>query len=829
MIRNYLLVALRNFRRNKFISFINVFGLAVAMTATLLILQYVSFHLNFDRSLNGWNQIYRLGNEWSWTDSKGRQITRGPAEFGQGVVRLEQDFPEIESATWFKKVRFKGNDYDAPGHLWIHPTNDSESTGIKVKDFISADSNFFKILSFPIEGSESNKALREPNQAVISNRLAKKLFGTEAAAGRQVFIDGKTALHVTAVYFPRVQSTLQYDLILSIPRRLLDWRKDGTYSCLFKTRPGTNIDVLHRQVDGQYQEYHADLLQTFSEVQAESHPTFQRLDDVHFDRYGNRENFQGVTYPKSIFYGLLVAGLIISSIAFANYFNLATAQLATRVREIGIRKVIGASRKGLLLQYWFESLLIMTFAFCVALTISQFIQPHLSSLGLEVQDGYLLSQWWFPPLILMTLLISSMVIATFKMVLLGNLPISHIFRGKIGIGKLGGRNYQKVFLGIQMMCTVGLIVGAVIVHRQVSYVINLDKGYSTENTIVIEAPNDALRSESVTAFFNDLNQLAGTESVTGSWSFPGQHGQQEGGFAYREGSQQFYGLNTNGPVHDNFAEFFDLQMVAGRNFREHYSPDTANILISEHALLRLEFNSPEEALNARLFQYQGAEQDTALHNSYRIIGVFKDYFMNPLHLIQEKRGIFLTVASTSSNSPYRYFFVRHNAQNPVAFITDVKSVFEAHFRQAPFDFFALDETMNANYLKDMTLRSVLVIFSSVAVILSFLGLFAILSQILIQRTKEIGIRKIMGAGLGSLFPLYSGTYIKIALINAAVAIPLIHWLATEWLNGYAVRIELSWTTFAVPVLGLAILMLALLFAQIHRVTRANPVDSLRYE
>ncbi len=829
MIRNYLLVALRNFRRNKLISLINVFGLAVAMTATLVILQFVSFHLDFDRTvLSDWENIHRLGYDWHWNDSKGQQHLEIPGAWDDIITRLPADFPEIETSTWFMRGLYHEGKFDeSVDRVWIYPDENFGRDPIKVKNFISADSNYFKVFDYPMQG-QRHLALSQPNSAVLSLALADELFPSGNAIGQMIYLDGKRPIQITGTYDPSTQSTLNYDLILSVHKRFL-WPVWG-YEAFFKTVAGVNRQAVYKKIASKFSEYHATTLKQFSNLSPEVYPIFQRLDDLHFDRYANIERLENVTYSRSVFYVLLAIGLVISGIALANYFNLTNAQLISRIQEVGVRKAIGATDRSLFLQGLLESLIMMIIAFVFAITLSQLTQPYLVGMGIDMGPNYLYNLWWFFPLVAMTMLTTAALTAIVKTLLISRVTIISIFRGTVGAQRLSSPIFQKILLGTQFTCTVALIIAIVIVHNQVGFIMDHDKGYNASQTIVIDAPQDNLSPNKIRPFMNALRRLPAVESVCGSWSYPGEnHTVQNMGMHYREGKKGSYGLDGNGPVSASFIDHFQVEVVAGRNFRQNYPPDQEAILLSEHAVQRLEFKSNEEALNATVYRHFEFDADTAEHNKFRVIGIFKDYYVFPLHEIKENRGMAMTLADELQPVPYRYFHIKVKTDNFRGLVANVKQEYNAHFVNSPFDFFLLGESQREDYAKDELLRSILLLFTTLAIILSFLGLFALLSLLMLSKTKEIGIRKIMGASIVNLFPLYARSYVLLVIGTSLIAIPAIWWLATQWLNGYAVRIELSWTTFALPVIALVAMILALLFAQIYRVTRANPSQSLRYE
>ena len=827
MLRNYILVAIRGYIRNKTVTTVNVIGLCVAMTATLIIFQYAIYHFNFDKTdLKSWQEIYRLGYDWQWMDDWGITSTKIPGAYGDVIQRLPMDFPEVEETTWFMKgVEREGLFDESVNDIWIYPSGFGKDP-LKTTSFISADSNYFRVFDFKVKSNNKQTILSEPNSVVLSSRMAQNLFASDEVIGKLLFLKDRSPRKITGVYYPSAQNTLNFDVILSVSERMtqVEWG----YETFLRVSKNANRDLLFRKINDKYLDYYASDIEEYNSRNPQVSVIYHRMDEVHFDWYGHMEVLGNITYRREVFLVLMAIGLVISAIAMVNYLNLTNAQLISRVREMGIRKVIGASGRHLYVQHMMETILTLGLSFVLALTATQFVQPLLENMGLDVNMSYLLSEPTFYLLMLTSIVGISAVIAYVKSILFTRIAISNSLKGDISNKKMTNHSIQNLLIGFQMICTVGLTIGMVIVNDQIGCLLEYDLGYSSENVLVIDAPENSFDKIKVKPFLNSLNELSSVESVSASLSYPGERGMQFAGVHYQVGKDFFEPLDGNGPVEANFTNFFDIDLLAGRTFRSDYSPDNTSILLSEEAVRQLGFRSVEEALNSRVGRHFWWEEDSSQHKEFKVIGVFKDYYTSPLNEMKGP-GLALTLPADHQSFPFRYFYVKFRENEFRTAVLQVKEEFDQHFANTPFDFFIHGEAIRSGYARDELIRSILFLFGSISVAISFMGIFALLSMVLIRRTKEIGIRKILGANFKSLFGLFAKKYFKLVGLTGLLVIPMTWIFADEWLNNYMVRVELNWFTFTWPLIVLLIMLTVLLFLVIRNITCINPIKSLRYE
>lgn len=380
MLRNYLIVAIRGYMRNKVITGINVIGLATAMAATLIILQYVAHQFSYDHNYEDGEDIYRVAHLYNWTDSKGNQTLYLPFVWEDFAERLENDFPEVTMTTSIltRIVEIEGRT-ERRDKLWLSKSGLEDA--VMTENFVTADPHYFDIFNDKDQSIDKN-ALNDPDCAVVSRSLALSVFGTDDVVNRILLIDGKHQKKITAVYDPPVRSSVQYEVIFSPSKKTF---QDEVYQAFMKVRHDTNMTRLFRGVAEKMPEYMPILYREASEVNLYTEPIFQPLYEAHFARFSEDE-LTNVTYSKNVFYLLGLIGLLISAIALANYFNLTSAQMMSRSKEVGVRKIVGATIQKLFWQNILESMMIIILAFALAITVAQTAHPYLSVMGLRCYD-----------------------------------------------------------------------------------------------------------------------------------------------------------------------------------------------------------------------------------------------------------------------------------------------------------------------------------------------------------------------------------------------------------------------------------------------------------
>ena len=802
MVKNYLKVALRSLFKNRVFSFINVTGLALGISASLLILQYVNYELSYDNFNSNADRIYRL---------KTNRYEKGvlSTEWAAGVVSighlLKENLADVEA---YARLTQTGG---------VFSKDNIEFSESRV---FFANPDVFKVFSTKILFGNPASALVDPFSVALSKTTAVKYFGKEDVVGETMYFNKTRPIKITAVFddVPR-NSHFKYDILaswstISQGQRGEDmnrvWYWDGYFNYIM-LKEGVNAEAFAQKVDDFVENQWGNEMR-----ESETWMDFdlQPLKDIHL--YSNYMGEAEVNGDGDAVYALLFISFFIIVIAWVNYINLATAKSMERAREVGLRKVLGSQRGQLIRQFLTESFLINLLAVVLAFIIVILALPSFSqltdqpmSLGLFTQQGF-----WIGLSVLfltgtfLSGLYPALVLSSFK-------PINTLKGGSLS--NAGGSWLRKGLVVFQFMASVGLIIGTYTVYEQISFMRNQDLGVDIDQTMVIEGPSvlDSTYQEKLTAFGDVMESNASIQKVVVSTGIPGRPIDWNAGGIKKQGEPDTEGKQYRvlGIGYD-FVETYDLEVIAGRSFDESFGDEGSKILFSRSAVKQLGFNDIEEALNVNV-DFWG--------EVYTIVGVLEDYHHTSLKENYDQL-IFRLIPDASN-----YYSVKFQGGNAQQVISSAEENWARFFPGNPFQYFFLDDQYNEQYKADERFGKVFTIFSGLAIFVACLGLFGLAAFMTAKRTKEIGIRKVLGASVSGILQLLSTDFIKLILISVVLAIPAAYYSMELWLNGFAFRIDLYWYIFAIPaVLVLAIALLTVSF-QTLRAAKSNPVDSLRYE
>ena len=797
MLRNHLLTAWRNFKRHRGFSLINVTGLSVGMAACLLILQYVTFQTSYDAFHTNASRLYRvvLGK-----DVPGRWIT----PFGLGPL-LRQEFPQVESVSRMESdggvVAVNQTVFKEDRMYWVEPA-------------------FLTMFSFPLQKGDRAKALSEPHTAVISPAAARKYFGQEDPIGKVFTFNGGVPFRITGVLeeIP-AYSQLQFDFLLSyvsLDRKFHEgqWGSRGipTYVLLKK---GTDPRALERLLP-------AAVKKNTAETREYGYFWLQPLRDIHL----SAEVQDGNGVDPSTIYFLLALALFILAIAWINYINLATARATERAREVGVRKAMGANRAQLLRQFLPESVLLNGLGIVLAFTFVQISLPYFRQLtGLQLS----LTLWrdlhfW---LVLAGLLVTGTVLSgLYPALVLSSFNPVAVLKGSAGRSSwrrgIGLRQALVVFQFATCTC---LMVGTAAVYLQTEFMRNQSLGIDLQQTLVLEGPqlvgDSAARATRWQTFKEAVGTLGAVRSVTGANALPSRgfnHYSYTSVVGEPKAADAKLETYATVGVDIDFFRAFGLRPVAGRVFSRDLPTDAGAVVLNEEAARRLGFARPGQAIGRQI----------ELGKKYTVIGVTRNY-----HHDQLKNAFFPTLFLLDP-TPGAYFAVKITAgSQPAAQIRRTLGEVEAQWKRVypgnPFSYFFLDESFAAQYRADEQLGRTVGLFAFLTILVACLGLFGLASFTTTQRTKEIGIRKALGAPVGSLLLLLSRDFLKLVLAANLLAWPVAHLGVKAWLENYAFDFPLSPLLYLVP--AVAVLLIALLTVGYKTVRAAgqNPVKALRYE
>ena len=807
MIKNYFKIAWRNLMRHKVYSGINIFGLAIGIASCLLILQYVSYELSYENFQVNKDRIYRVQQDRYDNGKLSTQWAAGA--FGVGNA-FKNAIPDIEDY-----VKVVSND---------NVTTEVQNQPLKIEQVFFASSSFFNIFTYPLLAGDKNTALNEPNTAALSETTARKIFGTTNVIGKRLELNGNSSYSITAVFKDAPDNTqLKPNLLLSYatfvkmttdssgngPETAWEWDGCLTYLLLRKNANPAAVEKKFAPIAEKF--VGADMKKFNAAVVYKLQP----LTDIHLHSHYMME--PGQTGDAKTVYLLLGIAFFIVIIAWVNYINLATARAITRAREVGVRKAIGSRRKQLIFQFLSESAVMNAIALVLAILIIM-IAIH----GFNTLSGQKLSftlfikyQFW---LSLAAIFITGVFLSgLYPAFVLSGFKPAEVLKGNMA-GTKQSNILRKSLVVFQFAASLFLLIGTVTVYRQIQFMRKQSLGINITQTLVVNRPVvgiDSTYSKKMAAFKNELSQNTAIKDVTVSTAIPGEPvGWNAGGIKLvgaDENTQKQYRVIG---VDYDYMKAFDLKLIAGRVFSKSFGGDDSAVIFNRKAIEQLGFNQPEEALNKRI-DFWGRK--------YTIIGVTENFHQQSLQDAYEP--LILRLIPDVNG----YLSVKTTGANAGKIINVVKAGWDKFFPGNTFDYFFLDEHFNDQYKADQRFGRVFGLFTGLAILVACMGLFGLASFTTLQRTKEIGIRKVLGASVSNILKLLYREFAMLLLIAFVIASPLA-WLAiSNWLQGYAFRINVHWMYFLLPFLAIVVIALITVSFQSIKAAMANPVNSLRSE
>ncbi|HNR07802.1 MAG TPA: ABC transporter permease [Saprospiraceae bacterium] len=815
---NYLKVALRNLWKHRSFSAINIAGLAIGMAACLLILQYVSFKLSFDQFNVHLKDIYRVVND---RYQNGKLIQHGTITYSGVGKAMNDDYEEV-----IRNARV------VPSGETIISYGDKKLAEDQV---LYVDEAFFSVFSYPLLAGDASTTFQEPYAVVLSESLAGKLFnykGNEFQQfiGKQISLLPDTMLYQVEAICKDVpeHSHLNFELLISYPTLISNgWEEAGynfTQSDFWhyvQLTPGTDYLKLNEKMPAFSQTHFQGNKVSGSDEKFYLQP----LGKAHL--YSDFEYEIGRTGSATVVWGLLLIALFIIGIAWINYINLATARAVDRAKEVGVRKVAGSTKGQLITQFLTESLLVNGLGILLALLIVLLVQrPFNTLLEHKLSLVYLFSKGmsgYGIPIGLGILVLTGVAVSGFypAFVLSSFKPIS-VLKGKFQSSRQGILFRKGLVIG-QFSITIALIIGSIIVMRQLRYMNRASPGFDMDQVMIVQSPSltswDTAFISRVNNFKQELKRLVQVKGATTSWNLPG--GDIGRSFNVRRadssGTDRYTMRHTS--VDFDFVPMFSIPVLAGRSFRteDHHwdGQRLQNIMINASAARMLGFESPEAAVGKSIYRGQ---------KKWEVIGVLGDYHQKSLRFPLEPM-LFLPYYSTNSDIAVKL----NPSGNFSQTISLIREKYEAFFPGNLFDYTFLDEVFNRQYQSDRLFGRVFGIFAGLAIGIACLGLLGLTMFSTVQRTREIGVRKVLGASVASILILISRDFIKLVLIAAFLAFPIAGWVMKEWLDDFAFRINMGWEVFIIAGSGALLIALFTISYQAIKAARANPVKALRTE
>jgi putative ABC transport system permease protein len=794
MIMSYLKIAFRHFQKNKLYAFVNVAGLAVGIAGCLLIGIYLWSELSYDRFHKNSNRIARVVWEYNFGDADTRVAVTG-TKVGPQFMRT---FPEVEAYVRMMKY---------PRVIGYGDKLFDE------KNFLYADSAFFTVFSFPLLKGDPATVLNAPGKLVLTKATAEKYFGKEDPIGKTVNVGTKSFVVTGIAADVADNSQIKFDFIGSFKTlnasQSEKWN-EANYITYLLLKDKTNFKSLQAKVDEYMKRIEADEMH----VQGNNYSkyTLEPLLSVHL--YSHLED--GLEPGNNILYIYILGAvaLLILLIASVNYTNLAVAQSAGRSGEVGIRKVMGADKKQIFNQFISESLILMFAAVLIALAIALLMLPYFNQMtGKQLSGLVFLSPVAITGLLLLSVLVA-FAAGSYPALLLSRSKVIKVL--KTGFQFTGSSGLRKTLIVVQFVISIFLLAATVVILQQLSYIRNKDLGFDKEQIVMLPIDNK------ISEHYDDLKvallQQPGVLSVGGAYESPVDINWGDG--LHKGGEEKSISINAL-PVDEDFTKTLQLKFVAGETFNrtDVLQFDTSN----EGKNLRYSFILNETAVKALGWTPEQAIGKTvAKGHEGTIKGVVKDFHFRSFHEEIKPLAIFLDKRLVQT------MFVKIGGNTKQA-LHHLEDVWRQRIQHRPFEYQFLDDDFNNLYKVEERTAAVFTSFSGLAIFLACLGLFALTAYTMVKRTKEIGIRKILGATVLNILSLVSKDFIRLVFVAFVVAVPISLLAVNKWLQGFVYRIDVHWWVFAITGLVAILIALAAISIQVVRSALANPVKNLRTE
>lgn len=793
MLKNYLTTALRNLYKNRGFTALNILGLTIGLASFLLIALYVYHELSFDRFNEKADRIYRITENLRTENELLLQSTSSPPM----GPRLKDEFPEVEDY-----VRFLQTDMLVKkGDLTFYEEN-----------CYLADSTVFDVFTFPMVKGDPETALVEPYSVVLTEPMAIKYFGDENPLDQTLQV-GEDVLKVTGIIKDIPENAhFRFDMLISFSSWSVNnkeneqnawfWNSFHTYLLLKKPDQINSLrakmpEFIEKNIEkgGMYYE---DL-------------PLQALTDIYLEQPRSWEN--GKRGSLNNLYILSIIALFILLIACFNYINLSTARASRRLKEVGLRKVLGAHRRMLIAQFLSESIIVSTIATVLAFVFSLLILPSFNTLvGSQLSFGMVPGSYLWGVLAGLALLLGLLSGFYPSLIISGFNPLQ-IFR-PAHRGMFSHNTFRKALVTAQFVISITLVAGTMFIYDQLSMIRSIDLGFTKEATLEIFYDGNEPVGNHLETSKNELKNVSGVASVTASHTVPGQSTTNLYGLIeMQDGKMSPTNINTNFVDHD-FIPAFGIEVLAGRNFsRDFKADDTTAFILNESAVKDFGWTD-EEALGKKVDQNGKQGQ---------VIGVVRDFRYQSVHHPVEP------LLLTMNQYAYNTLSVRISSDNIPAVVTDVEAEWKKLAPDLPFQYSFLEEDYNRQYAADSQLGRVSSVFSGLAIFVGCLGLLGLTSFSVERRVKEIGIRKTLGASVGNVIYLISREFLRLILLAFVIAIPVTYILINRWLENFTDRISMGPWSFLIA--GCSVLLVAWLTISYlsFKAAGTNPTTALRTE
>ncbi|HVY74411.1 MAG TPA: ABC transporter permease [Puia sp.] len=808
MLRNYFKTAWRNLLKNKAFSFINILGLAVGLASCLLIMLYIFDESSYDRHQKDIDRIYRIaasGKDGEWV---ALAAPVGPA--------VKANFPEVEQSA--RLLTFP----DMTKMLVKFKNGSDQKQFIETNGYY-VDSTFFKILSYDFVYGSGATALDEPNTMVISATMSRKYFGHSDPVGKLLLITtpgGEFPYTVKAVFDDQKnKSHIPGNFFLSMRNNdMWNWVKTRTAfvsNALFytyvKLKPGSDAKAFERKLQSWFETQIREIVRS-SGISLQIF--LQPLKDIYLHSAAPNEIAANGNITYLYILGSIAAFILL--IACINFTNLSTARSEKRAREVGVRKVIGARRGWLIMQFLGESFMLCIIALILALMLVQLFLPFFNGLTEKhirfMDEPSLL--FWVAGLTLLTGLFAGLYPAFF----LSSFKPATVLKGKIGKAFLA-TSLRKGLVVFQFGISICLVFAAIVIKQQMGYLKNKQLGFDKNQKLVVSLQDGHIYDKDhYEALKNELLKYPEVRAVTSASAYPGIVNMNDMLF-YGEGQTPADQVDIHlSAVGDNYIQTLGFQMLSGRSFSKEFN-DSAGIILNEKALKPLGYTVANAVGKKIRYDF------TDFHGVLNIVGVVKDFNFESLHNPIQPCGFTTEVLENR----YCYLIADLQTTDYPSIIKKVQTAWSKLDPGIPFGYSFLDQDFQRNYSKEQRTETLVSGFTFIAILIACLGLFGLSAFSAEQRRKEIGVRKVLGASVSSVTALLSTDFIKLVFIAAAIATPAGWWMMNNWLKNFAYQVTIQWWMFLAAGLSAIVVALLTISFQSMKAAMANPVESLRSE
>lgn len=809
MLKNNLKIAWRNLAKNKQQTIINLLGLTVGTVSCLVILLYVFAQTGYDEKHDHAENMYRVETiiEREGGESVETATSSPPIAFA-----IKEDFPEVEEATRVVLTDvFKSSLIRA-----------AESTEAYYEPRVyMADSTFFKVFNYKFVEGLAETALNEPNALVLSSVLAKKMFGLQNALGKAVIWgsgeDAQT-LTVKGVFdetYAKSHLNPNYIVSMSTPGMgtfVQGFESFATNNFVYsyvKLTPKGNADGLQKKLPGFILKRGAKDLADAGMYKKILE--LKNVKDIHLYSGGRKNQIHSVSNINYLYF-LLTLAFFIQLVACINFINLSTARAGKRAKEIGVRKVVGAGKNALMRQFLGESLLLSFFAMLISIPISILLLPFVNELtaaNLTYTDVF---NWKIESLLFGLGIFTGLVAGIYPALILSSIKPVKALKGATLL-QSGNGNFRKALVVFQFVVSIGLVATVIIVTQQFRFAQNKDLGFDKENLLALRIGTTEASSK-FNAIKSAFLNIPGVKEVSSGNYAPSEIVLNDNGLYLPGGSRENVTLVKRNGISEDYFKTMGIPILMGRDFTP---ADTTDQIIVNEATLKAFHIEKDKALSSRLVQSFGEET-----SEMRIIGVVADYHFASLK--DEISPLFLY----KENAP-NWLFLKTETKDYGQLLASLEQQWKATVNNVPFDYMFVDKEVEKLYEEEKRLGQISVVFTILAILISCLGLFGLVSYVAEQKKKEIGIRKVLGASIGSVVQLLTKDFLKLVLVAFVIATPIAYYFMQRWLEAYTYRIDIEWWVFVLAGGFAVVITLLTVGFQSLKSALANPVKSLRSE